>query len=240
MVKERYTVPDLLRGIAIVCMVVYHGLWDLVYLFDVSIPWFGSEGARIWQLSIRWAFLLISGFCWHLGSKKGRRGLLVLGCSVVITLVTAVFSPQSLILFGVLSLIGSAMLLFVPLDRYLKKMSPMLGAFLALALFLLTVDVEIGKFACWRLPDWLYQNLLTAYVGFPTAAFYSSDYVPLIPWLFVYAMGYFLYLILRRHGGLRYLSAVRCRPLEWLGRHSLIIYMLHQPLVYAALYILFL
>ena len=51
---------------------------------------------------------------------------------------------------------------------------------------------------------------------------------------------HFFFLILQRQGGLRYLSAVRCRPLEWLGRHSLVIYMVHQPLVYAVLYVLFL
>lgn len=239
MVKERYTVPDLLRGIAVLCMVAYHTLWDLVFLYDVSIPWFRSDGAEVWQLSIRWAFLLLSGFCWRLGRHSLKRGLLVLGCSAVVSLVTMVFLPDSLILFGVLTCIGCGMLLLIPLDRYLRKLPPWLGLALCLALFLLTQEIPVGRLGPWPLPDRLYANHLTALLGFPPGRFYSTDYVPLIPWLFVFIMGYCIHSLMEQLGWLKHLSAIRCRPLQWLGRHALPIYMLHQPVIYGILTMIF-
>jgi len=220
--------------------VIYHAAWDIENVFGVDIGWFGSQSGMVFQKSIRWTFILVSGFCWPMGSKMLQRGLIVFACGWVITLVTAIFLPNGLILFGVLSLLGSAMLLTVPLDRFLKKLPPWVGLIVCLALFLLTKDAQSGIVAFGvKLPDWLYANAFTAYLGFPKFGFYSSDYVPLIPWLFAYWMGYFSYRIMEHHNWLRVLTKVRFLPLEWLGRHSLEIYMLHQPIIYGALYIFF-
>lgn len=122
MVKgKRLYVLDSLRGLAVIAMILYHTLWDLVFMFDVSIPWFRSDTAHVFQLSIRWAFILISGFSWHLGSKKLKRALVVLGASAVISAVTFIFTYEARILFGVLSLLGASMLVAIPLDKLFAK-----------------------------------------------------------------------------------------------------------------------
>lgn len=237
--SKRYTVIDILRGIAILNMVAYHALWDVVYVHDIRLDWFRSDGATAWQLSIRWAFILLSGFCWSMGRRKLKRGLLVLGCSALITGVTVVMMPGNAIWFGVLTLLGAAMLLTIPLERLFQKGSPYIGLVACCLLFLLTENVELGRVGGWSLPEWLYANHLTAFFGFPHRGFSSTDYVPLLPWLFAFWMGYFFYRIFRKEGLLRHLSAVTCPPLEWLGRHSLILYMVHQPVVYGVLYLIF-
>ena len=98
---------------------------------------------------------------------------------------------------------------------------------------------EDGKLLEIELPSFLYANELTAYLGFPKSGFFSADYVPVIPWLFLFFFGYFLYKIFERYGWLKALSFVSVKPLEFVGRHALPIYVLHQPVIYGALYLIF-
>lgn len=244
MKSKRYTILDIIRGLALIGMTAYHAMWDLVYIYDVDIPWYKSNAAFMWQQSICWTFILLSGFCWNLGRKKLKRGLIVFGCSIVVSLVTAIFLPDASIMFGILSLIGTAMLVMIPLDKLFSKVSPYIGVAVCFALFIVTYNVNAGTlgFGDWeivKLPKELYANLFTAYLGFPAPGFYSSDYFSVIPWLFLYQTGYFLYGVFKKHDWLKHLSAISIKPLEWIGRHSLLLYMLHQPVVYGVLFVIF-
>ncbi len=242
--KKRYDILDSLRGITLISMILYHAMWDIVYIYGVDAAWYESQGAYIWQQSICWTFILLSGFCWPMGKRHLKRGLVVFGLSVVISLVTIVMMPESKILFGVLSLIGSAMLLMIPLDRLLQKVNPYIGAVVSFGLFVVTRNVPYGElgFERWHLyglPDALYKNLFTAYLGFPNSTFTSSDYFSIIPWIFLYVTGYFIYWILQKKQWLVRLQKKGIRPLSFLGRHSLLIYALHQPIIYGVLYLWF-
>lgn len=241
--RARYTLPDMLRGVAVISMVLYHTAWDLVYIFGVRWPWFGSAGADIWQASIAWTFILLSGFCWALGRHRLRRALLVLACAAAISAVTLILMPQNAIRFGILSLLGTGMLVTIPLDKVFRRVSPYVGLVVCGLLFVLTRHVSAGYLGCgeWTLalPQQWYANDLTAYLGLRYAGFFSTDYVPLLPWLFLYWVGCFAYLICVRWDMMRYLSSFACPPLEWIGRRALLIYMLHQPLIYGALTLVF-
>ena len=74
--STRCALLDELRGLDLISMMLYHGMWDLVYLFGVRAPWYGSWQGELWQQSICWVFILLSGFCLPLGSPPGqtRRG----------------------------------------------------------------------------------------------------------------------------------------------------------------------
>ncbi len=235
---------DSLRGITLLSMIAYHAMWDLVYLFGVVAPWYRSFGAELWQQSICHTFILLSGFCHALGHHPVKRGLTVFGASAVVSLVTMVFMPDSRILFGVLCLIGTSMLLCVPVGRATEKLPAPLCALLSFALFFLFKTVRRGKLILFgktlcTLPAFLYRNYLTAFLGFPHEDFSSTDYFPLFPWFFLYLTGFFLYRIAKKHGFLRYLKSPRVPVFAFLGRHSLIIYMAHQPLIYAVLWVWF-
>jgi len=242
--KPRYRLLDILRAFAIITMIVYHTLWDLVNIFDVSIPWFYSETAHIFQQSIRWSFILISGFCWSLSRKNLKRGLMVLGGALIIWITTRLFSPDSIIIHGVLTLIGLSMIITIPFKKLFSKIPPLIGFFICFFIFLITYDVDLGLLGIKdvftiELPLWLYKNNFTAIFGFAPVTFFSSDYVPLLPWLFSYWMGFFLFKFFERRNWLKYLSQPKIVPLEWLGRHSLIIYMIHQPIIYGLLFLIF-
>lgn len=81
--KERLALLDLIRGIVLIEMILYHLLWDLVYLFDIHIGWYKSYRAYIWQQSICWMFILLSGFCWQLGKRHVKRGAWIFGCGCI-------------------------------------------------------------------------------------------------------------------------------------------------------------
>ena len=81
------------------------------------------------------------------------------------------------------------------------------------------------------LPPALYRNHFTALLGFPPADFFSTDYFSLLPWFFLFLTGYFLFRLRPEE-----VREIRRVPLVTaMGRHSLPIYMLHQPVIYALL-----
>ena len=61
--SSRYALLDELRGLDLISMMLYHGMWDAVYLFGVVVPWYSAGQGRLWQQSICWVFILLSGFC---------------------------------------------------------------------------------------------------------------------------------------------------------------------------------
>ena len=226
---------DTLRGMTLVSMMVYHACWDLVYLFRQDWTWYRSFGAHLWQQSICWTFILLSGYCFHLGHHRLRRGLLSLGGGALVSAVSQV--AGSPIHWGVLTLLGAAALLTIPLDPLLRRLPARAGLAGSFCLFFLLREVNQGYLgfegaALLTLPaDW-YQNSLTALVGFPGPDFFSADYFSLLPWLFLFWTGYFLYR-LRPEGEGREL---RLPLVTTLGRHSLVAYLLHQPLIYGVLW----
>ncbi len=237
MAKVRYAGLDTLRGVTLVSMMAYHACWDLVYIFGMNWRWYSSFGAYVWQQTICWTFILLSGYCVQLGRHRLRRGLLVFGGGALVSAVTFLAMPEDLVFWGVLSLLGSAVLLTIPLDPLLRRIparAGLAGSFLG---FLLLRDVEQrwlgfeGLRLC-RLPEWLYRNCLTTILGFPPADFFSTDYFPLLPWLFLFLTGYFLHRLRPEDEPLN----LRVPGVTALGKHSLMIYLLHQPVIYGVLW----
>ena len=239
--RQRYGLLDTVRGVAVVSMVLYHGVWDLVNLWGWDWTWFSSSWTRLWQQSILYTFVFLSGFCWKLGSRPLRRGLVVLGAGAAVSLVTFFMDPQARIVFGVLSMLGVCMLLLIPLERWLERLSAGWGAAVCIVLFLLTRPMSqgylgIGKWAVVSLPSWLYRSTLTACLGFPPEWFASADYVPLIPWGFLFLTGYYIgRKVLSQPGDL---LIFQWKPLALVGKHSLGVYLLHQPALYLMLTLL--
>ncbi len=236
--RKRYHLLDGIRGIVLLSMIVYHFSWNMVYMYGAKWAWYRSTGAYIWQQSICWTFILLSGFCWSMGKAPLKRGLLVFGSGLLVTAVTLVVMPYNRVVFGVLTCMGSAMLLMIPFDKILKKVAPELGMIGSFALFVLTRDINRGclgfeSFRWISLPESWYRNLFTAYLGMPSIDFYSTDYFSLIPWIFLFLTGYFLYGLCKKRKILQWEIFQKKLPFfDFLGKHSLIVYLLHQPILY--------
>lgn len=196
----------------------------------------------MWQQSICWVFILLSGFCLPLGHHPFRRGAVVFGAGALVTAVTLLFLPEDVVWFGVLTLLGSSMLLTAALDPLLRRVPPAVGVAVSALLFWGTYPTMNGF---WNLPGGrlalpqaLYASWPTAYLGFMPKSFFSTDYFPLLPWLFLFWAGYFLHHLVGR-GRLAPLRRSVCPPLGWMGRHSLVLYLLHQPVILGVLTVAF-
>ena len=234
----RYALLDELRGLDLISMMLFHVCWDLVFLFDMNMGWYAGTPGRLWQQSICWVFILLSGFCAPFGRHMLRRGVTVFAAGVLVTAVTLVFMPEGRIIFGVLTFLGTAMLLTGVLEPLLKRTPPLVGLAASAVLFVLCSPVSSGRvgIGSWQvlLPQSLYVNYFTAFLGFYPFWFYSADYYALLPWLFLFWAGYFLHSVVgwERMGLLRHSV---CPSLGWMGRHSLLLYLLHQPVIYGVL-----
>ncbi len=241
--RPHYGLLDTVRGVCILSMVAYHGMYDLVDIFGLPSAWYTGLPGYIWQQSICWTFILLSGMCWQLSRRHVKRGLLLVGCGAAITLITWLVMPSQRILYGVLNLLGLSALLLIPLDKVFRKIPAWAGLVGALLLFALTKNVARGSLGfeglvlC-RLPRWLYATDLLAVVGFPSPSFWSTDYFPLLPWFFLFCAGYFLWSLLDKSPRAKELLRPGLRPLSFLGRHSLAIYLIHQPALMAVFTVL--
>lgn len=235
--QKRLSLLDSVRGATLLSMVAYHAVWDLVYLFGLRLDWYKGLPGFLWQQSICWVFIFLSGFCWPLGRRHAKRGLTVLAAGGAVTAATLLFLPENRVVFGVLTLLGSCMLLLIPLEKLLRRLPAGWGLAASAALFALLRDVNKGSlgFGGWelaRLPGWLYRGLAATYLGFTEPGFFSTDYFSLLPWLFLFLAGYFACRLCGGKEGLAAWAGRGAAPLSLLGRYSLPIYILHQPVLY--------
>lgn len=235
---KRYQLLDTIRGIVLVSMIVYHATWNFVYIYGMDWDWYRSKGAYVWQQSICWTFILLSGFCFSLGKRHLKSGLMVFGGGLLVTLVTLLVMPSNRVIFGVLTCIGSCILLLNFTERFLRKLPCEMGAMVNFFIFLFTKNINngylgFGNIRVLEIPtDW-YHDYLTTYLGFPFREFYSTDYFSLLPWVFLFITGFYLCQIFKKYGFLQKSFMTREIPLfTLLGKNSLWIYLIHQPVIY--------
>ncbi len=236
--RERYGFLDTIRGLVLVSMIGYHALWDAVNLLRLSGISMDSFWVSIWQRSICWTFILLSGFCWQLGKRPFHRGIIVFGAGLLVTLVTVMVLPSQRIIFGILTLLGSCMLVMIPLERVFQKIPALAGFMCSLCFYFFTANIAEGYLGFGRwipLPESWYHGYLGAYLGFLPAGFFSTDYYPLFPWLFLFIAGYFLYRLAMDSSLWKKIRGLSHPVLSFLGKHSLLVYLLHQPLLFGVI-----
>ncbi len=242
--KGRYYLLDSVRGICILGMILYHTLFDIVAFFGVPV----SEGFMYAVDIVRdfgaCCFICLSGICIHFGKRPVKRLLLISGAALIVSLVTYVVMPELPVIFGILTFMAFASFIMLFLKKPLDKLPAIPSAVSCFILFLLTFEVYhnyIGFYSLklFGLPEFLYRNYFTAALGFPFEGFASSDYYPVLPWIFMFLFGFFLWKIMKRSNGLMYIMGVRIRFLEKIGRFSLYIYVIHQPVVLGILLLVF-
>jgi len=212
---------DLLRGIAIVLMMVFHLLFDLAefyhFPFDYSrglIYYTGKTSASL--------FILVAGASCSTSRNNLRRGLKVFSLGILIFAVTAVLLPGSNMFFGILPFLGVSMILF-PLFQKLPGYTLIAAG---------TAVLLAGQLAS-RLTmpnNWL------APIGLLGRTFSAADYYPVFPWFGVFLYGVACSKLLYRKKKSLFKIDLNKNPLVLLGRHSLLVYLVHQPLILTILF----
>ncbi len=224
--KKRIWELDALRGLFVLCVVFIHLMYDLTDLYNLI----DLEYPPIYLFIQNWGgvlFLLISGICVTLGSHCIRRGILVFLCGMAITAVTAgmyflgMAGQGIIIYFGVLHCLGICMLLW-PLFRKLP-----LWALAAVGIVLTVAGLLLQNFP-------VSHNYLMP-LGLASSTFVTADYFPLLPNLGFFLLGASLGKTLyRKKQSLLPNVNPEIFPLRFLrlcGKHSLWIYLLHQPIL---------
>ena len=223
---------DLFRGIAILMMVLFHTVFDISY-FGIA-PFNVSTGFwRYFAYATASLFLLIVGVSLIISHDKAMqkisglsltlkfvyRGAFIFALGLLVTLGTWLYLGDGFVIFGILHLIGISVML-----------SPIFFRFRKLNILIGLACIAVG----WIISGMTGPAILLP-LGVMPAGFASVDYTPLFPWfgfvLIGMGAGEFLYTTGERRFKIPQIPEFIVTPVSFLGRHSLLIYLVHQPVI---------
>jgi len=222
---------DAIRAIAVLAMIAYHFCFDLRY-FGVITP--DLEHGPVWLVArtlILSSFLLLAGVSLVLADANKisderfwRHVGAIAGCAVLVSAASYLMFPQTFIWFGVLHAIAVTLVIARPLVHF-PRTAFLIGC------------VVIAAGIAFSHP--VFNQFALGWIGFLTVKPYAEDYVPLFPWAGVVLCGIAVghELVRNRYAVLAPMAAPP-RWVAWLGRHTLAVYMLHQPALLGVLWVL--
>lgn len=214
---------DFLRGLAMILMIYFHLIYDMKELYGYSVNYEGNITYYIGKLSAI-LFIAISGISTTLSRSSWKRGLKVIGAALLVTLVSYIFDKNFFVVFGILHFIGLSMIL----SGIFKK----LGNLTLLAAGALIIVVG------YTIPLDNFSNDYLMMLGIRSQAFTSSDYYPLIPYLGIFLIGMVLGRILYSKKKSLFNPLPCHRIISAAGRHTLLVYLIHQPVILLILYLI--
>jgi len=234
----RFIELDVLRGFAIIFMIFLHILWDLDYFGLVPL----NQNVYQFNVIVQPMFFLLVGICLAVSTNKNynlpkkemykhllSRGLWIFGLGIVLTLITLLFVPDRAIIFGVLHCIGFCIILSIPFLRF--KAYNIIFATVIILLGFVMGSLVIENPTAFHLAIGLHQTEVWKY---------TIDYFPLFPWFGVSLLGIAIGNLLYKDNERRFKipDLSKYKPItmfSWLGKHSLAIYLFHQPVIVGAL-----
>ena len=232
--RARIAAIDAARGVALGGMVVYHLIWDFAHfgLVAPTLPF--APATRALSHGVASAFLALAGVSLALAHPRGlrraaflKRLALIVGAAALVTAASYAIDPEEPILFGILHCIAVASLIAA-----LFVAAPY-GAALAVGALAVATPFLYSSAA--------FNPPALVWLGLGTVSPYTLDWRPLLPWAGVTLIGL----------GLAQAAAARLsswrwttwRPTRWpgraftfAGRHSLVIYLVHQPILFGLLW----
>ncbi len=222
--KKRIELMDAARGLSLYLMVYHHFFYDLMTFAGAPEQIFYNPVLMLLQHFFAGLFIFISGVSSNFSHSNVRRGLKTLAVALLVTLVTTLMNMP--IVFGILHLLGTCMLLYGLTQGFWQK---------------------LDERAAWAVPAFCVPGVLLTgrlvggvpsatphlwMLGFVTPDFYSADYFPLLPWIFVFLLGAWAGRYVREGRLPKWFYDAKVPLFPTLGRHSLLIYILHQPVLY--------
>ncbi|MDK2897737.1 MAG: hypothetical protein PWP04_1857 [Candidatus Atribacteria bacterium] len=239
-IKKRFWEIDFWRGIAVICMIIYHLAYNLTYFGPFNLTLYRGPWLYFQRLTAS-SFLFLVGlslsitydrdlkketsFLFH---KYLKRGLKIFSYGLLITLVTWLFMGELYVRFGILHCIGVSIILAYP---FLAKRSI---NWIPGVIFIITG---------WILHYMEFPFSYLLWLGLKPHQFYTIDYFPLLPWFGIVligtTVGKLLYPSYKRAFSIPdYSHLFLIKGINFLGQHSLLIYLIHQPIILLILFLL--
>lgn len=225
--KKRIWELDFFRGVALIFMIYYHLVYDLKFIYDYPISLSYNINYYIGKISVI-LFMLITGISCTLSNNNTKRAIKILIVAGLITVFTHgvdIFFDLDLgIKFGILHFLGISILFY----SFLKKLDK------ASLILLGTLLIIVGRFTSRIIVshDWFF------FLGMKTDSFISSDYYPLIPWLGVFIYGIVLGKLLYKQKRSIFKFSLPNNLISSMGQKTFLIYILHQPIILIALWLI--
>ena len=239
--SKRIELLDELRGFAILAMIVHHFFLDIGYVLGLNWGYTIFNKLCVLQPIFWGIFIIISGICSRLSRNCIKRGFIVLGAGLAVTLVTAVIMPLmgmdgAEIYFGILSCLGSCMIITGVLMPLIEKIKPIVGMIMCALLFAATYNITKGSLLFGLINLGEIETNAFAPIGIINSSFYSADYFSIIPWVFMFLFGAFMGKYAKDGALPKWTYQRHCKALAFVGRNSLWFYLGHQVVIYAILY----
>ena len=237
---NRSQLIDGLRAIAVLAMIVYHFAWDLGF-FNIVDPFIVNSGLwKTFAVSIGSSFLFLSGISFWLSSYSGinfkkffKRFLILISAALLVSLGTYQADPNTFVFFGILHLLSACTLL----GLLIYKMPSIL---------IILIGLSIIVFEPYLISDF-YEPKYLAWTGLFSGSTGSVDFYGFIPWSSAYIFGLgFSKIIFKIKGegiwitNFLFLNTTKnlmfIKTFFWMGRNSLLIYLIHQPILMGIIY----
>ena len=228
--NSRLHLLDTLRGFSIIYVVFYHAIFNLSLTNAWAYNLLYSPAMEISQFIFVGILIFISGICTKLTRSNLKRGLKTLAAAMLVTAVSAIIAPNMTIIFGILHFFAAAMLIYAFFGKLVDKIPAAIGIPLFSLLWLFTYNIY--DYAP-KMP----KSIILFILGFKTGHM-SGDYYPLIPHLFLFLLGAIIGRFIKRENAPRLLTINPLPPISFIGRHTLLIYLIHQPVLYGISFIL--
>jgi len=219
---------DELRGLCVVLMIAYHAAVSLNLHGLLSAAILYHPLLMVLQPIFAGIFIAICGFASVYARSNLRRGLKLFVLALAVSLITWLVDMP--IWFGILHFLSLSMLIYAGINRWIDKVPAIIGLVAYLILFILTRS--------WVASVGIVENAWLFPFGFRGRGFYSADYFPLLPWIFVFFIGTILGRLVQRKNRPPWIFRERFAILSWIGRRALLAYLVHQPIIFGILWVI--
>lgn len=245
-VKNRINFLDEARGLDVFCMIFYHAFFMLGSFFE----WEWADALFDFFMPVEpffaGIFIFICGISCTLSRNNFKRGAILLAIALGLTFVTAVVMPalgfeKVQIYFGILHFLSVSIIIYALLKKPLGRVSPFAGVLLCAVLYAFTSgisrgELSYGELISFSLPESLYKTDILMPLGIYSPGFFSADYFPIFPDIFIFLAGAFTGAYCVKNGFPKWSIPQRVPFFGFLGRNALVIYIAHMPIIFALAY----
>ena len=226
--KERIVIIDALRGLAVLLMVIHHALYNLAAFLDA--PWwlYRNPVFNVLQVIFIGVFIVISGVSSRFSKGNVQRGAIVIVIAVIVTYVTV--RMEMPIYFGILHLLGFMMIFYGLLKKFIDKIPRKIAPWIYIFLIIASV---VAKEYLSPVSDNLVIRDLLSVLGWRQKGFINYDNQPILPWIFVFLFGTWVGYYIKERMFPEWFYRFKAPFFPRIGRNALLVYILHQPVLFA-------